>query len=307
MPLSPQSDQERSILAVVVLYKRSPDESQSVRSLLSVLNENPEYARRFALILYDNSPNAHTIDSLVCVPAVYNHRPDNPGLSAAYNFALEQADRNGQKWLLLLDQDTTLSVSFVRELIECLSKLDDFPEVASIIPRLIAGTRLLSPEASFMDQIKQIYQPARAAIRHDVRGLQKRELVAYNSGATLRVTSLKQIGGFPNEFWLDYLDHAVFHALFCGGFLMFVMDVELEHQTSQANLSEVPEWRQRNILMAQTLFVKKNGSFLDRLLYRRWVLRYSRSLWLRCPHRRLWKEALWHALLLSTGKPGLKP
>jgi hypothetical protein len=133
----------------------------------------------------------------------------------------------------------------------------------------------------------------------EVFGVQEEKLAAYNSGATLRVSVLRSIGGFPEEFWLDYLDHAVFHALSHANYRMYVMRTQLEHEPSQGNLRNVPEWRQRNILLAQTLFVKQAGTPLDRLFYRLWVLRYSRALWLRSPHRRLWKEALFHAFLLN--------
>jgi hypothetical protein len=125
-------------------------------------------------------------------------------------------------------------------------------------------------------------------------------LVAYNSGATLRVSALCSIGGFPNEFWLDYLDHAIFHALSVRGYRMYIMRTELEHESSQATLSKVPVWRQRNLLLAQTLFAKQTGNFFDRLLYRIWLLRYSRTLWIRYPDRRLWKEAAIHSLFLNT-------
>jgi hypothetical protein len=83
---------------------------------------------------------------------------------------------------------------------------------------------------------------------------------------------------------------------------MYVMRTEIEHEISQSNLSDVPAWRQRNFLWAQTLFVKQTGNFIDRLLYRIWVLRYSRTLLINHPDRSLWKEALSQAFVLRLEK-----
>jgi hypothetical protein len=164
---------------------------------------------------------------------------------------------------------------------------------------LVAG-EIFSPAAHFIDQLRHQYRRSNHAVSRDMVGVQQKRLVAYNSGATLRVSALLSIGGFPDEFWLDYLDHAVFHALSVRGYRIYVMRTEIEHESSQATLSSVPVWRQRNVLFAQTLFVKQTGNFVDRLLYRIWLLRYSRTLWIRYPDRRLWKEAAIHSLFLNT-------
>lgn len=303
MTLSSESSRERCILATVVLYGRAPSESQSFCSLLRILGANPDLAKRFSIILYDNSPDPHVIEAEVNIPIAYIHQPKNTGLAGAYNFALARAEEHRQEWLLLLDQDTTLSYEFLTELIERVVNLRDQYQVASIVPRLIAGDKLFSPEPNLIYQIRHQSRRLYNIARRNPADIEEVRLVAYNSGATFRVSALRSIGGFPEEFWLDYLDHAVCHALSAQNYSMHVMHAEIEHEPSMANLGEVPEWRMRNILLAQTLFVKKTGNFFDRLLYRIWVLRQSRSLWIRSPHRRLWKEALIHALLLNTGKP----
>jgi hypothetical protein len=81
---------------------------------------------------------------------------------------------------------------------------------------------------------------------------------------------------------------------------MYVMHAEIKHDSSQARVSYVPVWRQRNLLLAQSRFVQQTGSVVDRLLYRVWLLRYSRALWTRHPDKRLWKEAALEALSLKS-------
>ena len=127
-------------------------------------------------------------------------------------------------------------------------------------------------------------------------------LCSYNSGSTLRVAALRSIGGFPAEFWLDFLDHAVFHALFSSGYRVYVMLATLAHDSSYSDIGSLPIWRLHNMLLARTLYVKRNGSFIDRLLYRIWLLRHSRNLRQSCKDPRMWKETALQALLLRVPK-----
>jgi GT2 family glycosyltransferase len=294
-----QSSSPGSITAVVVLYKRTPSASETLCTLKEILRADPALAGDLSLIIYDNSPESHDFDFALDIPVLYKHDPGNPGLAAAYNFALDIAHQAKHEWLLLLDQDTSLTAEFIRELTSCTRLLHEMTDVASIVPKLLVRGRVYSPEAHFIDQLRRPYRRSSHAVSHEDSGVQQVRLGAYNSAATLRVPTLLSVGGFPKEFWLDYLDHAVFHSLSIHGYRMYVMKTELNHDSSQANMGDVPSWRQRNIMLAQTLFVKRTGNFIDRLFYRIWLVRYSRSLKINHPDKRLWKEALVHAIRLK--------
>ena len=289
-------------MAVIVLYQRAPHESQSLCSLMRVIEANPHLADLFSLVLYDNSSERHDFRPIVDFPVLYEHDPTNAGLATAFNFALAHAEDQKSEWLLLLDQDTSPTSDFFCELAECADRLLTQREVASIVPKLLVHGKVLSPEAHFIDQLRHQYRRSGHSLHRDHVGVQQGRLSAYNSGATFRVSALRMVGGFPGKFWLDYLDHAVFHSLSSQGLRMYVMRAEIEHEISQSNLSEVPAWRQRNFLWAQTLYVRQTGNFIDRLLYRIWVLRYSRTLWINHPDKGLWKEALSQAFLLKLEK-----
>jgi GT2 family glycosyltransferase len=288
-----------SILAVAVLYRKTPPESESICSLFRILNGDPELITHFSLIIYDNSPREHSSTIAAAFPILYKHDPTNAGLAAAYNFSLRYAENNQYEWLLLLDQDTVLTREFLAELIACASILSAQEKVASIVPKLLVNGKIYSPTAHFIDHVRRQYRRSNHAVARDTVGVQKSRISAYNSGATLRISALQSIGGFPAEFWLDYLDHAVFHALEIAGYRMYVMRTEIEHDASQARIGDVPFWRQRNILFAEILFVKQTGNFYDRLLYRIWLLRSSRRLWRQHPDKRLWREVALQALLLN--------
>jgi GT2 family glycosyltransferase len=284
-------------LAVVVVYNCEFSQSHSVASLFQILKENPGWAKHFSVVLYDNSPKPQNPAMPPGLPTHYVHDPSNGGLATAYNFALARAESEEREWLLLLDQDTTLTREFISELLETAKTLRTRPEVAAIVPKLLVHGKVHSPTIPFTDQMRRQFLAPQKVLTHDDVGVQPQHLCAYNSGSTLRVAALRSIGGFPAEFWLDFLDHAVFHALIVNGYRVYVMLATLAHDASYSDIGSTPLWRLHNILMAQTLYMKRRGNFVDRLLFRIWLLRHSRNLRRACKDPRVWKEAVLQALL----------
>ena len=279
----------RSILIALVLYGHANCESPSLTSLVRILGVKPALAKYLSLVIYDNSPLPTIPKFQIECPVVYKHDPSNPGLAQAYNFALRFAEREEYEWLLLLDQDTSLTERFFSELTACTELLQTQGSVASIVPKLQHDGTIYSPALHFIDQLRHQYRRSNHAVSRDTVGVQQGRLSAYNSGGSFRVSALRPIGGFPGEYWLDYLDHAVFHALAAHGYAMYVMRTEIKHDMSQAAVGNVSAWRQRNLISAQTMFVRQTGNVIDRLLYRIWLLRYCRIFWIRHPDRNLWK------------------
>jgi GT2 family glycosyltransferase len=284
------------ILAVVALYEQSPRESNALSSFRAILNGDPEMATHFSLVIYDNSAESHRIaeDSSLH----YVHDSANGGLAAAYNYALSRAEDTGYEWLLLLDQDTTLTSEFLAELIDCAHALRTEDNVAAIVPKLMVRGTILSPAEHFLDFLRHQFRNYVQTLGQ-ATGIQQGRVSAYNSGSALSVPLLRSIGGFPKEFWLDYLDHAVFHALCISGRRVYVLHAVLQHNLAESDLNARPIWRFRNALRAQSLFVKRTGSFTDRLLYRLWLLRSVRRLRADLQDKRIWKETARQALLFN--------
>jgi GT2 family glycosyltransferase len=201
-----------------------------------------------------------------------------------------------------MDQDTSPTREFMFELLEAAAILHAQPDVAAIVPKLTVNGIIHSPAIPFIEQMRRQFMAPIKPIGLDVVGVLQQRMCSYNSGSTLRVSAVRSVGGFPAEFWLDYLDHAIFHALFAGGYRIYVMRSTLAHEASYANLDRLPFWRMHNVLKAQTLYVKRNGNFTDRLLYRIWLLRHSRNLRKTCKDPRIWREAALRALLFREPK-----
>jgi GT2 family glycosyltransferase len=306
MPASQPSYLPTSILAVVVLYKCDLSQSQTVCSLFQILNENPELAKQFSLVLYDNSPQPQSLAMPAVFPTHYVHDPSNSGLATAYNFALARAESEGRAWLLLLDQDTSLTPDFLFELLQAANNLSAAPAVAAIVPKLLVNGIMHSPAIPFIEQLRRQFLPPVQPIGQSVVGVMPKPMCSYNSGSTFRVSALRSISGFPTEFWLDFLDHAVFHALSDNGYRVYVMLATLVHESSYSDLGSMPIWRLHNVLMAQTLYVKQSGNFIDRFLYRIYLLRHSRNVRQACKDPRMWRETALQAFLLRVPeRPGL--
>jgi GT2 family glycosyltransferase len=254
-------------------------------------------ASRFSLVIYDNSAESHPIAEDFTLH--YVHDPANGGLAAAYNYALSRAEDTGYEWLLLLDQDTTLTSEFLAELMDCANALRTEDNVAAIVPKLVVRGTILSPAEHFLDFIRHQFRNSVHTLGYKEVGIQPGRISAYNSGSTLNVRKLRSIGGFPGEFWLDYLDHAVFDALAAKGYRVYVLHAVLQHELAESDLNARPIWRFRNVLQAQSLFVKRTGNFTDRLLYRLWLLRSVRRLRSDLQDKRIWKETARQALLFN--------
>ena len=237
---------------------------------MQILNDSPELAKHFSLILYDNSAQPQRPEIATSYPVCYIHDPSNGGLVSAYNFALQRAESEEREWLLLLDQDTSLTPEFVLELVRATGSLQSRSEVAAIVPKLQVNGRIDSPAADFFDQMRRQFLRPEQAITQATVGIQEQSLCSYNSGSALRVTALRSIGGFPSEFWLDFLDHAVFHALFLNG----SPSVRCCSRQTGAPTPPIPTSAALPVLaLYATLFwlgpsmCKRSGSFIDQHIF----------------------------------------
>jgi GT2 family glycosyltransferase len=289
--------------AVVVLYGQSPDQSEALSSLLHLVAGRPDAAQRISLIIHDNSPTRHELSISSPLDTRYIHDGQNAGLARAYNAALERARAQGSTWLLLLDQDTRLSSQYLDELLKTSESVAGISEVSAIVPKLWAGKRFYSPDAPFLFQMRQQFTDEHFAVDEHVTGMATQPLTAYNSGAALRVSALEQIGGFPEDFWLDYLDHAVFQQLQLNGHRLWVMRTVLQQNLSHMNLDAVPMSRHWSVLAAQTRFVLRFGSASDRLFFRWWLLKTSRTYLACCSDKRVWRMRAAQAFRLRQMPP----
>ena len=255
------------MLAIIVLYKVPAEQSQSFASLQAYLKAGSAGARRFELMLCDNSPYAQPRPA--GFHGEYVSDTANSGLATAYNCALRAASERGIPWLLLLDQDTTLTAEFLDEALATAEEMAARPEVVALVPKLTDKGVIVSPH----------YPPLLEAARPiaaEMSGFAPARVYVFNSGAVVRVSAIQAIGGFPVEYPLDFLDHATFAALRRSGGQLFILRSTLKHELSDVNQALpdpalVP--RQEGVLDAEYRFYRKYGSPSERLIRRLRLLR----------------------------------
>jgi GT2 family glycosyltransferase len=249
------------ILAVLVLYKRAPEESEAFTSLRSILWRRPDLAGGISLLVYDNSPIAHEIPALP-ITTRYVSNTGNAGLAPAYNAGLQLAGEDALDWLLLLDQDTLLNEAYLTEAIRLTHAAGN--RFQAIVPKLVEGGLVLSPHLALT-----LRHPKPVDIT--THGISTVQLHPYNSGAVLRVKALQEMNGFPGGFLLDYLDHVTFRTLQTKGGRLFVMQTTLEHKlsTNEADRTDDPvlSARQKNILQAEHAFYRSYGTSRERFYH----------------------------------------
>ncbi len=229
------------VLAVIVLYKCRIVQSSTVRSLLTQSCCNASSIR---VIVYDNSPTADSTD----LPATWEYISDtsNRGLANAYNCALAYAQRYALPWLLLLDQDSILPPDFISGLETDIRSVTETPEVVAIIPRVFADGKQVSPVAAGFGLDRPLPRTTR---------ITGQWLAAINSAATIKVSFLQSLGGFCLIFWLDYLDHWLFRAIYDARRRILVSNIQIGHNLSVANFNHnLSLTRYQNILTAEAAF-----------------------------------------------------
>jgi GT2 family glycosyltransferase len=271
----------KPILAVVVLYRIGLDVSPACRAIQHEIAANPDFGAAVDLLLADNSAEPQSLPAGFI--GRYLHDGNNEGLALRYNTALDLAAAAGATWLLLFDQDTTPTPDYYRELLALSASLADDLSIAAIVPKLVMHGEVISPHIPRYLKVPYIVDAQSSGVLGE-------KLRAYNSGALVRVSALRSIGGFPRAYWLDYLDHATFHRLQQNGGRIFVMQASLEHELSESipnkppNLKRVlsrlrsehrfysehgsaSEWAQHRIdLIRQVLGLGRRGRFAEALL-----------------------------------------
>lgn len=288
-----------SIFAVIVLYKLTPAESSSYRTLLSAFARVPANSIRFQVLLYDNTPAASRPDGLPEF-VTYVSSPVNTGVATAYNLAADMAAEQNFAWLLTLDQDTVLPDIFLVQLAPVIQEQQKIAQVAAIVPHIGSGTRALSPYWLWSH-----FKPRWFA--KGFYGIPDEAVYAINSGALIRVAALQQVGGYSRLFWLDASDFYLFRRLERMGSKVFVAGtVSLQHDLSLNDAeNKMSLSRFANALAAgSALFDMEFGRtagfghtlLLFHLYYRQWRNRQAieaRRLTLSLINKRLFRSRTW--------------
>ena len=280
------------VLAVVVLFRKEPDATKTLAGLARAFADEPSLFEQIDVLVWDNSPEEAAKPSL-SFAFTYHHAAANTGVSGAYNGAAEMAAERGCAWLLLLDDDTSVTADFLRGILADGEPIAGEERVAAVAPFLYAGSFCMSPRLWRFARHVPLPRPAQPCT-------ETRAIFAANSGTLMRVSALAAVGGYSPRFWLDFSDIEIFHRLHARGFVVRIAsDLALEHEMAMLDYD-------RQMTPARfAVFLAAESDFMD--LYRGPLERGMHLLRLgaRVLHQhsyadpafsRLSREALWERL-----------
>ena len=251
-----QAREQSSILPILVLYEIGLGGSSTFhtfRDSARLAGGDPN-----VIVVYDNSKVRQVSTDEETRLLAYKHDPDNSGLAAAYNWGLNLAQQRGFSWLLLLDQDTRLPVTFVPTLMRAVLQYSTDETVAAIVPFATDNGVSISP--------KRVRVGHRTSLTSPIPKIADYEVTAINSGAAVRVSFVTMIGGFNPTYRLDCLDHWFFRQVYANGNKAALLDETLEHNLSVSDYRhQVSLDRYRSILRAEVNFAPQ---FLSTKLFR---------------------------------------
>ncbi len=174
------------ILYIVVLYRMTLAESLSYKGLCDSLSEEE---LKHDVYIHDNSKH-------------------NIYLAGAYNMGLTYAISHGYEWIVLLDEDTTITAAYITALkAAVIQKNFDV-----CVPTLVDNSgKVLSPSTLY--------------------GIP----VAMNSCLAIRCRTVQEMGGFNTNYPLDFLDNWLCHKLYQANISLQKLPVEIVHNLSVNN------------------------------------------------------------------------
>ncbi len=216
-------ENRKTIFVVIVLYNITLEQSKTYQSWVRVQHAWKTYTPQ--LLLYNNSVQ-------IQIPSAEDYclvnAPQNDMLARAYNYAYAEAQKAHVDWILLLDHDTELNEDYIKEVEAALEQVNQQREVAMLMPhfqyegQMHAVPYTYNP-AYFHEWTKKRLKPQRYT---------KECVCTYNSGIVLRRTAIEAIGGFSEDYPLDYQDIDYLHRLYQHGYEGYVLKASLEHDLS---------------------------------------------------------------------------
>lgn len=247
---------------VVVLHRTDPTSSMA----LCTLDEHLRAHDEVHVIVHDNTENRAAPAVVPEVVDQYVTRPDNPGLAVAYTAAAEASAMCGAEWLMLLDQDTVVTRDHLEAVLAVVTGHVAVPDdVGVLVPTLRHEGRVISPHGRVRLATRPLAQRRPGRVEEWCTHL--------SSGSVLRLTAVHEIGGFPADYPLDYLDHVVAARLRSGGWRTWLLGSTLDHRLSLLEREQLTRPRLRSVLEAEERYHQAYGTRTDLawLATRRWL------------------------------------
>lgn len=237
----------KDILFVIVFYKCTLNESRTYNSLIRGRTD-------ISIFIYDNSPYSQNINQ---PNIIYQHDPNNRGISFAYNMAANYAQEHQYKWILILDQDTTFENNALSKYLEAITK---YPSISLFAPtHKISNGKFISPTKYFHRTSK----PANSVPQGIVPLL---PYAPINSGMLIKLDAFWQAGGYEDSVWLDFSDIQFIEKIRKVIDYFYVIDTTCIQDFSVLN-SDIESQKHRFSIFCQCAKACKRKSIKDHIDY----------------------------------------
>jgi GT2 family glycosyltransferase len=251
------------IYIVIVIFNTKYNDSKAFNSLINIIGDS---LFEIKLTLFDNSSiKQNIIENYNNIKIEYVHDGKNYGLSKAYNLVANKANIEGYKYLLLLDQDTTINENYFVELLRCIKK---YPKESIFVPRLLINNKIFSPNLYFMKRLWSFYN-----LKEGVHSLHNFGFI--NSGLLIDVNIFLSVGGYDEEVFLDYSDFQFIERLNnkITSFCIINSDWKQEFSYFEKDIDKA-KVRYKYLIESANHF--KNETFIDKLQF--WIMLFHNSI-----------------------------
>jgi len=263
-----------NILFIVVIYEKKPNQSRTLISLSKLSLD------KIKVYLYDNSStneNEKLVSHYQNLNIIYRSNPSNPGICTAYNSGIKLAKELKLDWVMLLDDDTDLTIDFIGKVINIdLKKISK--KVVGFVPTVVSHktNRAISPKkyhpGGFLTNIKENY------------GELLNHISAINSASLINVNFVEEIGGFNSLYNLDMLDYWFYREVYNKNKKIYLLDTTIFHSLSVDDKTNyVPIKRYKALLLAEKRFFLDEGTKSFLFYKSRLVVRSLKQLAFRNP------------------------
>jgi rhamnosyltransferase len=184
----------RSVCAVMVTYHAGAETLENIRVVLPQVQ---------ALVVVDNGSAAGEIASLressqaSGFQLIENH--ENRGIAEALNQGIAWARSRGYPWVILFDQDSTVTNGFILQMFATWESHPRRERVGSIHPR-------------YKDRVTGVEAPIQRA-KEDGG-----PITSLTSGALMPTRIFEQVGSFASDFFIDCVDQEYCFRLRAAGY-----------------------------------------------------------------------------------------
>ncbi|MBR6404265.1 MAG: glycosyltransferase [Eubacterium sp.] len=196
-----------------VIYNKRISDIASLDEILSFCDSKEK--DDIKLIVVDNSDektdlSAEEQDLVESGRVEFIQNGRNLGLSKAYNkafhFAMGDSSDSENDFMFLIDDDTSLSESYISKIYDEAFKAENHSDGINVITGLISSDgKPMSPTKGFRFSYKDSDYIVSSGVYDDI--------CCINSGMAVRLSSLDEIDGFEESLFLDMVDYTMLYKL----------------------------------------------------------------------------------------------